>query len=69
MEFAGNQEGKVIRVPQLKRGKEDVAVSERVSTHYICTPAHCGIGPHIWLIPHISRSQSFCLLLVGFCKI
>ncbi|XP_046444523.1 mitogen-activated protein kinase-binding protein 1-like isoform X11 [Daphnia pulex] len=30
MEFAGNQEGKVIRVPQLKRGKEDVAVSERV---------------------------------------
>jgi len=32
MEFAGNQEGKVIRVPQLKRGKEDVAVSERVST-------------------------------------
>lgn len=30
MEFAGNQEGKVIRVPQLRRGKEDVAVSERV---------------------------------------
>ena len=32
MEFAGNQEGKVIRVPQLRRGKEDVAVSERVIT-------------------------------------
>ncbi|KZS10660.1 putative Cilia- and flagella-associated protein 52 [Daphnia magna] len=30
MEFAGNQEGKIIRVPQLRRGKEDVAVSERV---------------------------------------
>jgi hypothetical protein len=34
MEFAGNQEAKVIRVPQLKRGKEDVAVSERVSTFH-----------------------------------
>ena len=34
MEFAGNQESKVIRVPQLKRGKEDVAVSERVSTFH-----------------------------------
>lgn len=35
-----NQEGRVIRVPQLRRGKEDVAITDRVITQsiliYIC---------------------------------
>lgn len=31
MESQGNSEGRVIRVPQLRRGKDDVPLSERVS--------------------------------------